>query len=57
MISVDDLIVWCESHAIGRSASFTKGWITGKDLTILAADVLSKEADYEESRKVATYDD
>lgn len=36
MISVSDLIAWSAEHAIGRSASFPKGWIRASDLMQLA---------------------
>ena len=36
MISVYDLIAWSMEHAIGRSASYPKGWICASDLMQLA---------------------
>lgn len=39
MISVEDLRKWADEHAIGRSPSYPRGWISGKDLQMLAAQV------------------
>ena len=32
MISVQDLIKWCEDNAIGRSATYPQGWIGAEAL-------------------------
>lgn len=39
MISVADLIKWADEHAIGRSGSYPRGWITHNDLRFLAAQI------------------
>lgn len=37
MIRVDDLKLWAELHAIGRSVSYPDGWISGEDIKSLGA--------------------
>lgn len=36
MISVEDLRKWADEHAIGRSASYPRGWVSASDLLVLA---------------------
>ena len=36
MISVSDLRKWADEHAIGRSPSYPRGWVSAKDLLVLA---------------------
>lgn len=36
MISVEDLRKWADEHAIGRSPSYPRGWVSAKDLLVLA---------------------
>lgn len=36
MISVSDLRKWADEHAIGRSASYPRGWVSASDLLVLA---------------------
>jgi len=36
MIPVSDLFKWADEHAIGRSPSYPRGWVSGKDLLVLA---------------------
>ena len=36
MISVEDLIKWCEDNAIGRSSTYPQGWIEADALKDLA---------------------
>lgn len=43
MISVSDLLKWADEHAIGRSPSYPKGWVRGKDLQMLSVSVEQKE--------------
>lgn len=43
MISVTDLLKWADEHAIGRSPSYPRGWISGKDLQMLSAQVEQNE--------------
>lgn len=43
MISVEDLRKWADEHAIGRSPSYPRGWISGKDLQILSVQVERNE--------------
>lgn len=35
MISVEDLRKWADEHAIGRSASYPRGWVSASDLLVL----------------------
>lgn len=35
MISVEDLHKWSDDHAIGRSPSYPRGWVSAKDLLVL----------------------
>lgn len=39
MISVEDLRKWADEHAIGRSPSYPRGWVCGKDLISLGVEV------------------
>ena len=39
MISVEDLRKWADEHAIGRSASYPRGWLGADDLRRLALEV------------------
>ena len=39
MIPVSDLLKWADEHAIGRSPSYPRGWVYGKDLISLGAEV------------------
>ena len=43
MISVSDLLKWADEHAIGRSPSHPGGWISAKDLLVLARMVEAKD--------------
>lgn len=43
MISVSDLCKWADEHAIGRSPSFPRGWVSGKDLQMLSVQVEQNE--------------
>lgn len=43
MISVEDLRKWADEHAIGRSPSYPRGWVSGKDLQTLSAQVEQNE--------------
>jgi hypothetical protein len=43
MISVSDLLKWADEHAIGRSASYPRGWISGKDLQMLSIQIEQNE--------------
>ena len=43
MISVSDLLKWADEHAIGRSPSCPRGWISGKDLQMLSVQVEKNE--------------
>lgn len=36
MIPVSDLIKWADEHAIGRSPSYPRGWVSAIDLLVLA---------------------
>lgn len=36
MISVEDLRKWADEHAIGRSVSYPRGWVSATDLLVLA---------------------
>lgn len=39
MISVSDLLLWANEHAIGRSPSYPKGWIRAEDLHTFSIQV------------------
>lgn len=39
MISVSDLLKWADEHAIGRSPSYPRGWVSGKDIISLGVEV------------------
>lgn len=43
MISVSDLLKWADEHAIGRSPSYPRGWVSGKDLQMLSVLVEQNE--------------
>lgn len=43
MISVSDLLKWADEHAIGRSPSYPRGWVSGKDLQMLSVQVEQNE--------------
>lgn len=43
MISVEDLRKWADNHAIGRSTSYPRGWVSGKDLQMLSVQVEQNE--------------
>lgn len=43
MISVEDLRKWADEHAIGRSPSYPRGWVSGKDLQMLSVQVEQNE--------------
>ena len=43
MISVEDLRKWADDHAIGRSPSYPRGWISAKDLLVLVRMVEAKD--------------
>lgn len=43
MISVSDLCKWADEHAIGRSPSYPRGWVSGKDLLVLARMTEARE--------------
>lgn len=43
MISVEDLRKWAYEHAIGRSPSYPRGWVSAKDLLVLARMVEAKD--------------
>lgn len=43
MISVSDLLKWADEHAIGRSPSYPRGWVSGKDLQNLSIQVEQNE--------------
>lgn len=43
MISVEDLLKWADEHAIGRSPSYPRGWISAKDLLVLVRLVEAKD--------------
>ena len=43
MISVSDLLKWADEHAIGRSPSYPRGWISAKDLLVLVRLVEAKD--------------
>ena len=43
MISVSDLRKWADEHAIGRSPSYQRGWISVKDLQMLSVQVEKNE--------------
>lgn len=43
MISIEDLRKWADEHAIGRSPSYPRGWISGKDLQMLSVQVEQNE--------------
>lgn len=36
MIPVSDLLKWADEHAIGRSPSYPRGWVSARDLLVLA---------------------
>jgi hypothetical protein len=46
MISVSDLLKWADDHAIGRSPSYPRGWVSGKDLQTLSVQVEQNEPLY-----------
>lgn len=39
MIPVSDLFKWADEHAIGRSPSYPRGWVSASDLLVLARQV------------------
>ena len=43
MISVEDLRKWADEHAIGRSPSYPRGWVSAKDLLVLVRLVEAKD--------------
>ena len=43
MIPVSDLLKWADEHAIGRSPSHPRGWISAKDLLVLARMAEARE--------------
>lgn len=43
MISVSDLLKWADEHAIGRSPSYPRGWVSAKDILVLARMVEAKD--------------
>ena len=43
MISVSDLFKWADEHAIGRSPSYPRGWVSARDLLVLAGMVEAKD--------------
>ena len=43
MIPVSDLLKWADEHAIGRSPSYPRGWISAKDLLVLVRLVEAKD--------------
>lgn len=43
MISVEDLRKWADEHAIGRSPSYPRGWVSAKDLLVLARMAEARE--------------
>ena len=43
MISVEDLRKWADEHAIGRSSSYPRGWVSAKDILVLARMVEAKD--------------
>lgn len=43
MIPVSDLLKWADEHAIGRSPSYPRGWVSGKDLQMLSVLVEQNE--------------
>ena len=43
MIPVSDLFKWADEHAIGRSPSYPRGWVSGKDLQMLSVQVEQNE--------------
>lgn len=43
MIPVSDLIRWADEHAIGRSPSYPRGWVYGKDLQMFSVLVEQNE--------------
>ena len=43
MISVSDLLKWADEHAIGRSPSYPRGWISSKNIQMLFAEVEQHE--------------
>lgn len=43
MIPVSDLLKWADEHAIGRSPSYPRGWVSAKDLQMLSAQVEQNE--------------
>ena len=43
MIPVSDLLKWADEHAIGRSPSYPRGWVSGKDLQMLSVQVEQNE--------------
>ena len=43
MIPVSDLLKWADEHAIGRSPSYPRGWVSAKDILVLARMVEAKD--------------
>ena len=43
MIPVSELLKWADEHAIGRSPSYPRGWVSGKDLRMLSVQVEQNE--------------
>lgn len=43
MISVSDLLKWADEHAIGRSPSYPRGWVSAKDILVLARMVEARD--------------
>lgn len=43
MIPVSDLLKWADEHAVGRSASYPRGWVSAKDILALARMVEARD--------------
>lgn len=43
MIPVSDLLKWADEHAIGRSPSYPRGWVSAKDILVLARMVEARD--------------
>lgn len=52
MIPVSDLLKWADEHAIGRSPSYPRGWVSAKDILVLARMVEAKDPEACQYRKI-----